>query len=60
VPQRIDSGQHHFCLGRDQFCQIGMDKLCAHFLQQFSHRFIATGGPDADAFIAQKLHRIAA
>jgi hypothetical protein len=24
-----------------------MDELCAHFLQQFSHRFVATGSPDA-------------
>jgi hypothetical protein len=37
-----------------------MDKLCAHFLQQPTHRLIATGGPDADAFVAQKLDRISA
>ncbi|MNC82133.1 hypothetical protein D3C75_1355280 [compost metagenome] len=60
MPERIDPGEHRFCLRRDQFRQVGMDKLYAHFLQQFTHRFITAGGPDADAFIAQKLHRIAA
>ncbi len=60
VPQRIDTGEHHFRLRRNQLRQVGMDKLCAHFLQQLTHRFIATGRPDADALVAQKLDRVSA
>ena len=52
VPQRVNAGQHHFCLRRNQLGQIRMHKLCAHFLQQLAHRFVATGGSDADAFAA--------
>lgn len=37
-----------------------MDKLCAHFLQQLTHRLVATGSPDANAFVAQKFDRISA
>ncbi len=60
VPQRIDTGEHHLGLRGDQFRQIGMDKFSAHFLQELTHRLIATGGPHADAFVAQKLDRISA
>jgi len=60
VPQRVDTGEHHLRLRGDQFRQVGMDELRAHFLQQFPHRFVATGGPDADALVAQKFDRISA
>jgi hypothetical protein len=60
VPQRINTGEHHFCLRRNQLRQVGVDKFCTHFLQKFTHCFIATGRPDADAFVAQKLDRISA
>jgi hypothetical protein len=60
VPQRIDTGEHHFRLRGNQLRQVGMDKFCAHFLQQFAHRFVATGSPDANALVAQKLDRISA
>ena len=60
VPQRIDSGEHHLRLRGDQLRQVGMDELCAHFLQQFSHRLVATGSPDANALVAQKFDRISA
>ncbi|MNS70402.1 hypothetical protein D3C72_1037450 [compost metagenome] len=60
VPQCIDSGEHDFGLRRHQLCQIGVDEFRAHFLQEFTHRFVATGGSDADAFLTQKLDRISA
>ena len=60
VPQRVDTGEHHFRLRGDQLRQVSMDELRAHFLQQFSHRFVATGSPDADALVAQKFDRISA
>ncbi|CZZ50276.1 Uncharacterised protein [Enterobacter hormaechei] len=60
VPQRIDTGEHHLGLRGDQLRQIGMDKFSAHFLQELTHRLIATSGPHADAFVAQKLDRISA
>ncbi|MNP12587.1 hypothetical protein D3C76_1048270 [compost metagenome] len=58
VPQRIDTGEHGFGLRRNQLRQIGVDKFRAHFLQEFTHRFVTTGGSDADAFLTQKLDRI--
>ena len=60
VPQRVDTGEHHFRLRGNQLRQVSMDELRAHFLQQFSHRFVATGSPDADALVAQKFDRISA